>query len=81
MQDFHYRVNTKQGFILCDEAGIQAALDIADIKLPYPRSSVYVSGKSYTFRTDREVTPAEMELVLDLLKDECGEVEFRKVFK
>jgi hypothetical protein len=81
MQDFHYRVNTKQGFILCDEAGIQAALDIADIKLPYPRSSVYVPGKSYTFRTDREVTPAEMELVLDLLKDECGEVEFRKVFK
>jgi hypothetical protein len=81
MQDFHYRVNTKQGFILCDEAGIQAGLDIADIKLPYPRSSVYVPGKSYTFRTDREVTPAEMELVLDLLKDECGEVEFRKVFK
>jgi hypothetical protein len=81
MQDFHYRVNTKQGFILCDEAGIQAALDIADIKLPYPRSSVYVPVKSYTFRTDREVTPAEMELVLDLLKDECGEVEFRKVFK
>ena len=81
MQDFHYRVNTKQGFILCDEAGIQAALDIADIKLPYPRSSVYVPGKSYTFRTDREVTPAEMEVVLDLLKDECGEVEFRKVFK
>jgi hypothetical protein len=81
MQDFHYRVNAKQGFILCDEAGIQAALDIADIKLPYPRSSVYVPGKSYTFRTDREVTPAEMELVLDLLKDECGEVEFRKVFK
>jgi hypothetical protein len=81
MQDFHYRVNAKQGFILCDEAGIQAALDIADIKLPYPRSSVYVPGKSYTFRMDREVTPAEMELVLDLLKDECGEVEFRKVFK
>jgi hypothetical protein len=81
MQDFHYRVHAKQGFILCDEAGIQAALDIADIKLPYPRSSVYVPGKSYTFRTDREVTPAEMELVLDLLKDECGEVEFRKVFK
>ena len=81
MQDFHYRVNTKQGFILCDEAGIQAALDIADIKLPYPRSSVYVPGKSYTFRMDREVTPAEMEVVLDLLKDECGEVEFRKVFQ
>jgi hypothetical protein len=81
MQDFHYRINTRQGFILCDEAGIKAVLDVADIRLPYPKSSVYVPGKSYTFRTDKEVTPAEMEVVLDLLKDECGEVEFRKVFK
>ena len=61
--------------------GIRAALDIADITLPYPKSSVYVPGKSYTFRTEKEVTPSEMEVVLDLLKDECGEVEFRKVFK
>jgi hypothetical protein len=81
MHEFHYRISTKQGFILCDEAGIRAALDIADISLPYPKSSVYVPGKSYTFRAEKEVTTAEMEVVLDLLKDECGEVEFRKVFK
>ena len=56
-------------------------LDIANIRLPYPKSSVHVPGKSYTFRTDKEVTPAEMEVVVDLLKDECGEVGFRKVFK
>jgi hypothetical protein len=43
--------------------------------------ALYVPGKSYTFRTDKEVTPAEMEVVLDLLQDECGEMEFRKVFK
>ena len=24
MLDFHYRINTKHGFILCDEAGIKA---------------------------------------------------------
>ena len=81
MNEFHYRISAKQGFILCDEAGMKAALDIAGIRLPYPTSSVYVTGKSYTFRSEKEVTPAEMEAVIDLLKDECGEVEFRKVFK
>ena len=54
---------------------------IAGIRLPYPKSSVYVAGKSYTFRSEKEVTPAEKEVVVDLLKDECGEVEFMKVFK
>jgi hypothetical protein len=81
MPEFHYRISAKQGFILCDEAGMKAALDIAGIRLPYPRSSVYVPGKSYMFRAEKEVMPAEMEAVRDLLKDECGEVEFRKVFK
>jgi hypothetical protein len=81
MHEFHYRISAKQGFFLCDEGGVEAALDIAGIRLPYPTSSVYVTGKSYTFRAEKEVTPAEMETVLDLLKDECGEVEFRKVFK
>jgi hypothetical protein len=81
MHDFHYRISAKQGFILCDEGGMKAALDVAGIRLPYPKSSVYVPGKSYTFRSEKEVTPAEMEAVLDLLKDECGEVEFRKVFR
>ena len=81
MHDFHYRISAKQGFILCDEGGMKAALDIAGIRLPFPKSSVYVPGKSYTFRSEKEVTPAEMVAVLDLLKDECGEVEFRKVFK
>jgi hypothetical protein len=81
MMDFHYKIRAKQGFILCDEAAMRAALDLAGIRLPYPRSSVYVPGKSYTFRSEKEVTPAEMEVVFDLLKDECGEVEFMKVFK
>jgi hypothetical protein len=81
MHDLHYRISAKQGFILRDEAGMKAALDIAGIRLPYPEASVYVPGKSYTFRLEKEVTPAEMEAVLDLLKDECGGVEFRKVFK
>ena len=81
MLEFHYKISAKRGFILCDEAGIKAALEIADIRLPYPKSSVYVPGKSYTFRSEKEVTPAEMEVVIDLLKEDCGEVEFRKVFK
>jgi hypothetical protein len=81
MQDFHYKINAKKGFILCDEGGMRAALDIAGITLPYPGSSVYIAGKSYTFRSEREVTPAQMEVVVDLLKDECGEVDFKKVFK
>jgi hypothetical protein len=38
-------------------------------------------GKAYTFRSEKEVTPAEMEAVIDLLKEECGEVEFKKIFK
>jgi hypothetical protein len=81
MAEFHYRIGAKQGFILCDEAGMKAALDIAGIRLPYPKSSVYVTGKSYIFRAEKEVTSAEMEAVVDLLRDECGEVEFRRVFK
>jgi hypothetical protein len=81
MHEFHYRISAKQGFILCDEAGMKAALDIAGIRLPYPKSSVYVAGRSYTFRAEKEVTPAEVEAVIDLLEDECGEVEFKKVFK
>jgi hypothetical protein len=81
MQEFHYRASARQGFILCDEGGIKAALEIAGIRLPYPKSSVYMPGKAYTFRSDKEVTPAEIETVIDLLKEECGEVEFKKVLK
>ena len=81
MPDFHYRINAKKGFILCDQEGIKAALDIAGIKLLFPKSSVYLAGKSYTFRSEKEVTPDQKEVVVDLLKDECGEVEFMKVFK
>lgn len=81
MVEFHYKISAKQGFILCDEAGMKAALDIVGIRLPYPKSSVYVTGKSYTFRSEKEVASAEMEAVVDLLRDECGEVEFRRVFK
>jgi len=79
--EFHYKISAKQGFILCDEGGLKAALDIAGIRLPYPKSSVYVAGRSYTFRAEKEVTTAQTEAVIDLLKDECGDVEFRKVFK
>lgn len=81
MQEFHYKISAKQGFILCDEGGLKAALDIAGISIPYPKSSVYVPGESYTFRAEKEVTPAEVEAVIELLKDECGDVEFKKVFK
>jgi hypothetical protein len=81
MLEFHYKISAKQGFILCDEAGMKAALDIAGVRLPYPKSSVYVTGKSYTFRSEKEVTSVEMEVVVDLLREECGEVEFRRVFK
>ena len=81
MLEFHYKISAKQGFILCDEAGMKAALDIAGVRLPYPRSSVYVPGKSYTFRSEKEVASVEMEVVVDLLREECGEVEFRRVFK
>ena len=81
MPDFHFRINAKKEFILCDQGGIRAALDIAGIKLPYPKSSVYLAGKSYTFRSEKEVTPVQMEAVIDLLKDECSEVEFIRVFK
>jgi len=79
--EFHYRISAKLGFILCDEAGINATLELVGIRLPYPKSSVYVPGRSYTFRSEKEGTTAEVEAVIDLLKDECGEVEFRKVFK
>lgn len=81
MHEFHYRISAKQGFILCDEAGMKAALDLAGIRLPYPKSSVYMAGRSYTFRAEKEVTTAQKEAVIDLLEDECGEVEFKKVFK
>jgi len=81
IQAFHYKISAKQGFILCDEGGLKAALDLAGIRIPYPKSSVDVAGRSYTFRSDKEVTPAQTEAVIDLLKDECGEVEFKKVFK
>jgi len=81
MLEFHYKISAKQGFILCDEAGMKAALDIAGVRLPYPKSSIYVTGKSYTFRSEKEVTSVEMAVVVDLLREECGEVEFRRVFK
>jgi hypothetical protein len=31
MPEFHYRISARQGYILCDEAGMRAALDIAGI--------------------------------------------------
>jgi hypothetical protein len=51
MKEFHYRVSARQGFVLYDKGGIKAGLEIAGIKLPYPKSSVYVPGKPYTFRS------------------------------
>ncbi len=75
-----YQLRPKAGsqYHLCPENDIQTALDLAEIRIRNPRATVYVSGRTYTFSPDEEVTPEKKASLLDALSY-CGEFELVKV--
>ena len=75
-----YQLRPKTGtqYHLCPEKDIETALDLAEIRIPNPRSTVYVPGRTYTFLPGEEITPDKIKTLLDSLSY-CGEFELVKV--
>ncbi len=75
-----YQLRPKLGtqYHLCPEKDIETGLDLAGIRVPNPRSTVYVAGRTFTFSLEEEITPEKKELLLDSLSY-CGELELVRV--
>jgi hypothetical protein len=75
-----YQLRPKPGtqYHLCPEKDIETALDLAGIRVPNPRSTVHVTGRTFTFSPEGEITPEKNALLLDALSY-CGEFELLKV--
>ncbi len=61
-----YQLHPKSGtqYHLCPEKDVEAALDLAGITIPNPKSTVYVSGRTYTFSPDEEINSEKEKLLL-----------------
>ncbi len=77
---FRYQLRPKAGsqYHLCPERDIETALDLAEIVIPNPKSTVLVTGRTYTFSPEGEITPEKKKILLDSLSY-CGEFELIKV--
>ena len=77
---YRYQLRPKAGsrYHLCPEKDIETGLDLAEIPRPNPRSTVSVAGRTYTFSSDREITPEKENVLLDSLGF-CGEFELVRV--
>ena len=77
---FRYQLRPKAGsqYHLCPEKDVETALDLAEIAIPNPRSTVYVVGRTYTFSPEEEISPGKKEILLDALSY-CGEFELLKL--
>ncbi len=75
-----YQLRPKPGtpYHLCPEKDVETALALADIKIPNPKSTICVSGKTYTFFPGEEITPEKEKMLLDCLTY-CGEFELVRV--
>ena len=77
-----YQLRPKPGtqYHLCPEKDIEAAFELAEIRVPNPKSTAHAVGRTYTFSSDGEITPEKEKTLLDSLKY-CGEFELVKVPK
>ena len=75
-----YQLRPKTGtqYHLCPEKDVEAALELAAIKIPNPRSTVYVAGRTYTFSSGEEIASEKEKILLDFLAY-CGEFELVKI--
>jgi hypothetical protein len=75
-----YQLRPKAGtqYHLCPEKEVEAALDLAAIKIPHPKSTVSAAGRTYTFSPDEEITSEKEKILLDFLTY-CGEFELVKI--
>ena len=75
-----YQLRPKTGtqYHLCPEKDVETALELAAIKIPNPRSTIYVSGRTYTFSPGEEIPPEKERVLLDCLTY-CGEFELVRV--
>jgi hypothetical protein len=78
-KEFWYQISVKKGqsYLLCEEKDIKAALELLEIR---PFSGKAKPFKSYTFRTEEEITKEKKGELLDLLKP-CGEFVLKEVFR
>lgn len=75
-----YQLRPKTGtpYHLCPEKEVEAALDLAAIRIPHPQSTVSVAGRTYTFSPDETITPEKEKILLEFLTY-CGEFELVKI--
>jgi hypothetical protein len=75
-----YQLRPKAGsqYHLCPDKDIETALDLAEILILNPRSTVDVPGRTYTFSPGEEITAEKKNILLDSL-GYCGEFELVKV--
>ena len=78
---FHrYQLRPKAGtqYHLCPEKDVETALELSAIKNENPKSTVYVTGRTYTFSPAEEIPPEQEKILLDCLTY-CGEFELVKI--
>jgi hypothetical protein len=75
-----YQLRPKNGtsYHLCPEKDVEAALELAEIKIPNHKSTVYAAGRNYTFFPSEEI-PAEKEKILLDSLSYCGEFELVRI--
>jgi hypothetical protein len=72
------RPKTGTAYHLCPEKEVETALDLAAIKIPNPKSTVSVAGRTYTFSPGKEITSEKEKILLDFLPC-CGEFELVEI--
>jgi hypothetical protein len=77
---YRYQLRPKTGtqYHLCPEKDVETALELAALKIPNPKSTIYVAGRTYTFSQSEEI-PAEKEKILLDFLTYCGEFELIRV--
>lgn len=75
-----YQLRPKFGtqYHLCPEKDVEAALELAGIRIPHPQSTAYVAGRTYTFSAGEEIAPEREKVLLDFLTY-CGEFELIRI--
>ena len=75
-----YQLRPKTGtqYHLCPDKDVETALELAAIKIPNPKSTIHVAGRTYSFSPGEEITSEKKEILLDFLSY-CGEFELVKI--
>ncbi len=75
-----YQLRPKTGtqYHLCPEKDVETALELAAIKIPHPKATICVAGRTYTFSPGEEITSEKEKILLDFLTY-CGEFELVKI--